>query len=50
MSAQVRAKEKVKYAPEQMAHAIEAVRSGNLSKKAAAMLTQFHVQTCWINW
>ena len=36
MSAQVRARKRVKYAPEQMARAIEAVRSGNLNKKAAA--------------
>ena len=36
MSAQVRAKKRVKCTLEQMARAIEAVRSGNLSKKAAA--------------
>ena len=31
-----KSKERVKYAPKQMARTIEAVRPGNLSKKAAA--------------
>ena len=36
MSSQIHAKNKMKYPPKQMARAIEAVRSKELSKKAAA--------------